>query len=94
VTSKNSDGEQRRATRNNARRRSSATQDTPAQRSPGTGRAAQWQPCKRLTTTRLLDDPMPWVDPRDIATVATLRLLAGDRTGRQVRAVRGPADLT
>ena len=32
----------------------------------------------RLTTTRLLDDPMPWVDPRDIATVATLRLLAGD----------------
>ncbi len=32
----------------------------------------------RLTTTRLLDDPMPWVDPRDIATAATLRLLAGD----------------
>jgi NAD(P)H dehydrogenase (quinone) len=37
---------------------------------------------------------MPWVDPRDIATVATLRLLAGDWTGRQVQAVPGPADLT
>ena len=54
MTSKNSDGEQRRATPNNARRRSSATQtatqDTPAQRSPGTGHAAQWQPCNaRLT---------------------------------------------
>lgn len=48
----------------------------------------------RLTTTRPLDDPMPWVDPRDIATVATLRLLAGDWTGRQVQAVQGPADLT
>lgn len=44
----------------------------------------------RLTTTRPLDDPMPWVDPRDIATVATLRLLAGDWTGRQVQAVHGP----
>lgn len=32
----------------------------------------------RLTATRLLDDTMPWVDRRDIATVATLRLLAGD----------------
>jgi uncharacterized protein YbjT (DUF2867 family) len=48
----------------------------------------------RLTTTRPLDDPMPWVDPRDIATVATLRLLAGDWTGRQVQTVHGPADLT
>ena len=48
----------------------------------------------RLTTTRPLDEPMPWVDPRDIATVATLRLLAGDWTGRQVQAVHGPADLT
>lgn len=48
----------------------------------------------RLATTRPLDDPMPWVDPRDIATVATLRLLAGDWTGRQVQAVHGPADLT
>jgi uncharacterized protein YbjT (DUF2867 family) len=48
----------------------------------------------RLTTTRPLDDPMPWVEPRDIATVASLRLLAGDWTGRQVQAVHGPADLT
>jgi uncharacterized protein YbjT (DUF2867 family) len=48
----------------------------------------------RLTTFRPLDDPMPWVDPRDIATVATARLLAGDWTGRQVQAVHGPSDLT
>ena len=48
----------------------------------------------QLTTIRPLDDPMPWVDPRDIATIATLRLLADDWTGRQVQAVHGPADLT
>ncbi len=48
----------------------------------------------RLATTRPLDHPMPWVDPRDIATVATLRLLAGGWAGRQVQAVHGPADLT
>jgi uncharacterized protein YbjT (DUF2867 family) len=48
----------------------------------------------RLPTTRPLDEPMPWVDPRDIATIAALRLLAGDWTGRQVQAVHGPADLT
>ena len=48
----------------------------------------------RLTTTRPLDAPMPWVDPSDIAAVATLRLLADDWTGRQVQAVHGPADLT
>ncbi len=48
----------------------------------------------RLTTIRPLDEPMPWVDPRDIATVATMRLLAEDWTGRQVQAVHGPADLT
>jgi uncharacterized protein YbjT (DUF2867 family) len=48
----------------------------------------------RLTTIRPLDDPMPWVDPRDIATVAAARLLADDWTGRQVQAVHGPADLT
>jgi uncharacterized protein YbjT (DUF2867 family) len=48
----------------------------------------------RLPTTRPLDEPMPWVDPQDIATVAALRLLAGDWTGRQVQAVHGPADLT
>jgi hypothetical protein len=38
-----------------------------------------------LTTIRPLDDPMPWVDPRDIATVATLRLLADDWTGGRCR---------
>jgi uncharacterized protein YbjT (DUF2867 family) len=48
----------------------------------------------RLTTIRPLDEPMPWVDPRDIATVATVRLLAEDWTGPQVQAVHGPADLT
>ena len=48
----------------------------------------------RLTTVRPLDEPMPWVDPRDIATVAAARLLADDWTGRQVQAVHGPADLT
>jgi uncharacterized protein YbjT (DUF2867 family) len=48
----------------------------------------------RLTTIRPLDEPMPWVDPRDIATVAAGRLLADDWTGRQVQAVHGPADLT
>ena len=48
----------------------------------------------RLTTTRPLDEPMPWVDPRDIAAVATGRLLATGWSGRQVQAVHGPADLT
>jgi len=37
---------------------------------------------------------MPWVDPGDIAAVATVRLLAGGWTGRRVQAVHGPADLT
>jgi uncharacterized protein YbjT (DUF2867 family) len=48
----------------------------------------------RLTTSRPLDEPMPWVDPRDIATVAALRLLAGDWEGQQIQAVHGPSDLT
>ena len=48
----------------------------------------------RLTTTRPLDEPLPWVDPYDIAVVATGRLLGRDWTGRQVQAVHGPADLT
>ena len=48
----------------------------------------------RLTTIRPLEEPMPWVDPRDIATVATLRLLAEDWMGQQVQAIHGPADLT
>ncbi len=42
----------------------------------------------RLATTRPLDDPMPWVDPRDIATVATLRLLAGDWGATQPAPIR------
>lgn len=48
----------------------------------------------RLTTVRPLDEPMPWVDPCDIANAAALRLLADDWTGRQVQAVHGPSDLT
>lgn len=48
----------------------------------------------RLTTTRPLRDPMPWVDPRDIAAVAALRLLARDWSGRQVQAMHGANDLT
>jgi uncharacterized protein YbjT (DUF2867 family) len=48
----------------------------------------------RLTTIRPLEESMPWVDPRDIATVATLRLLAEDWMGQQVPAIHGPADLT
>jgi uncharacterized protein YbjT (DUF2867 family) len=47
-----------------------------------------------LSTNRPLGEPMPWVDPLDIATVATTRLLADGWTGRQVQAVHGPADLT
>lgn len=47
----------------------------------------------RLTTNWPLAGRMPWVDPRDIAAVATGRLLAGDWSGRQVQAVHGPADL-
>lgn len=37
---------------------------------------------------------MPWVAPRDIAEVATHRLLNPDWTGRHVQAVHGPADLS
>ncbi|MGA8115853.1 MAG: NAD(P)H-binding protein [Actinocatenispora sp.] len=36
---------------------------------------------------------MAWVAPRDIAEVATHRLLAGGWSGRQVQAVHGPQDL-
>ena len=48
----------------------------------------------RLTTTRPPEDPMPWVDPADVATVAALRLLSHGWSGRVVQAVHGPADLT
>ncbi|GAA4691868.1 NAD(P)H-binding protein [Streptomyces youssoufiensis] len=41
-----------------------------------------------------LDAPMPWVAPRDIAEVAVARLLSPGWSGRCVRAVHGPADLT
>lgn len=41
-----------------------------------------------------LDQPMAWVAPRDIAEVATTRLLSPDWHGRNVQAVHGPADLT
>lgn len=40
------------------------------------------------------DFKMPWVDPRDIAEVATARLLNPDWTGRHVQAVHGPEDLS
>src|SRR4051794_2578868 len=32
----------------------------------------------RLVTTRPLEEPIPWVDPLDIATVAAMRLLVPD----------------
>ncbi|MFD9374280.1 NAD(P)H-binding protein [Streptomyces sp. NPDC059999] len=41
-----------------------------------------------------LDQPMAWVAPRDIAEVATTRLLSPAWSGRCVQAVHGPADLT
>ncbi|MFF4182547.1 NAD(P)H-binding protein [Streptomyces sp. NPDC001691] len=41
-----------------------------------------------------LDQPMAWVAPRDIAEVATGRLLSPAWSGRRVQAVHGPADLT
>jgi len=41
-----------------------------------------------------VDQPMPWVAPRDIAEVAVSRLLSDGWTGRQVQAVHGPTDLS
>ena len=41
-----------------------------------------------------VDQPMPWVAPRDIAEVAVSRLLSDGWTGRRVQAVHGPADLS
>lgn len=46
-----------------------------------------------LTTTMPLDQPMPWVDPRDVGDVAAARLLSTAWSGRVVQAVHGPADL-
>jgi uncharacterized protein YbjT (DUF2867 family) len=37
---------------------------------------------------------MPWVAPRDVAEAAVLRLLRPGRSGHEVQAVHGPADLT
>ncbi|MGI5347676.1 NAD(P)H-binding protein [Streptomyces sp. CA-250714] len=47
-----------------------------------------------LRTTLPLDEPMAWVDPRDIGDVAAARLLSDAWSGRQVQAVHGPEDLT
>lgn len=41
-----------------------------------------------------VDQPMSWVDPRDIGDVAAARLLNPDWSGRHVRAVHGPEHLT
>ncbi|MBL7259531.1 NmrA family NAD(P)-binding protein [Paractinoplanes lichenicola] len=46
-----------------------------------------------LTTTMPLDQPLTWVDPRDIGEVSTARLLAG-WSGSDIQAVHGPADLS
>ncbi|MET9645251.1 NAD(P)H-binding protein [Streptomyces syringium] len=47
-----------------------------------------------LTTAFGPDDPMPWVDPRDIGDVVAARLLSDAWQGRVVQAVHGPEDLT
>ncbi|MFI1972160.1 NmrA family NAD(P)-binding protein [Streptomyces cinnamoneus] len=47
-----------------------------------------------LTTAADPDQPMPWVDPRDIGEVVAARLLNDEWTGRVVQAVHGPEDLT
>ncbi|GAA3273417.1 NAD(P)H-binding protein [Paenarthrobacter aurescens] len=41
-----------------------------------------------------VNQPMPWVSPRDIAEVAAGRLLSGEWSGRHIQAVHGPADLS
>ncbi|MFI5977514.1 NAD(P)H-binding protein [Streptomyces sp. NPDC051452] len=47
-----------------------------------------------LTTTAGPDQPLAWVDPRDIGEVAAARLLNDGWSGRRVQAVHGPEDLT
>lgn len=47
-----------------------------------------------LTTAADPDQPMPWVDPRDIGEVVAARLLNDGWKGRVVQAVHGPEDLT
>lgn len=48
----------------------------------------------QLATIMPLDQPHPWVAPRDIAEVAVHALLNPDWRGQRVRAVHGPADVT
>lgn len=48
----------------------------------------------RIATNKDVSEPMPWVAPVDIASVAAGRLLGPDWGGRHVQAVHGPADLT
>ncbi|MEU7813252.1 NAD(P)H-binding protein [Pseudonocardia sp. NPDC049154] len=47
-----------------------------------------------LAAARAPEEPMAWVDPRDIGEVAAARLLARDWSGRVVQGVHGPEDLT
>ncbi|AXB42687.1 NAD(P)H-binding protein [Amycolatopsis albispora] len=47
-----------------------------------------------LRTPWPLDYAMGWVDPRDIAEVAAVKLLAANWQGVEVQAVHGPEDLT
>ncbi|MFC0624600.1 NmrA family NAD(P)-binding protein [Kribbella deserti] len=47
-----------------------------------------------LRTTMPLDAVMSWVDPRDIAEIAAVRLLATNWVGRHVQAVHGSEDLS
>ncbi|MFG2634672.1 NAD(P)H-binding protein [Streptomyces sp. NPDC048362] len=47
-----------------------------------------------LTTTAGPDQPLAWVDPRDIGEVAAARLLNDGWSGRLVQAGHGPEDLT
>lgn len=47
-----------------------------------------------IRVPRPVDQPLPWVDPRDIAEVAAARLLSQEWEGRQVQAVHGPEDLS
>lgn len=47
-----------------------------------------------LATVLPLEFRMPWVAPRDIAEVAALALLNREWSGRRVRAVHGPADVS
>lgn len=48
----------------------------------------------RLTTTLPVDLHFPWVDPRDIASVAATRLLSSSWHGHLTQGVHGPADLS